>query len=155
MPRSETDLIFYSIDIHDNGFLGFSEFYDYFVKSVLGDISTSKCEAQLRAAFLAADKSGSGTVNFREFTEFAWSHRRSIALSKLLHAFEKMDVDDSGVISYKKFKEFFKAEAMRSSLAQLVKLEPETDSDEPIVEELMKGFYDHTDINQVGGSIML
>ena len=155
MSRSETNLIFFTIDTDNNGFLSFCEFYDYFVKCVLGDAQPSKCEAQMRAAFLDADKKGSGRINFREFADFAWSHRRSVTLSRLFKAFEKMDVDESGEICYKKFKNFFNAEATRSSLIQLGRLESETASDGQAVEELMKGFYDHTDIKQVGGSIML
>jgi Ca2+-binding EF-hand superfamily protein len=148
MPRSETNVIFESVDQDDNGFLCFGEFYDYFVNSIIGEKSgQNKSDAKLRAAFLAADRDGSGTVSFREFAEFAWSKRRDVALNDLLAAFERLDVDKSGEINYKEFREFFGNQ--RTSFGEGMIQTPGSAEPTPAFEEMMKGFYNAADAQQL------
>ena len=152
IPRSESDLIFNSIDIDENKVLCFEEFYQYFVNSVVGDTGGSKSEAKLRAAFLAADRDGSGTVSFREFAEYAWERKRDFALNDLLGAFERLDVDQSGEISYNEFRKFFGEETKRTSVIALggVMLPDSADAKGPAIEDMFKGFYDKSDAQEVG-----
>jgi len=148
MNRKESDLVFDVVDSDDNGYICFIEFYEYFVKSVLGEASGSPSESRLRAAFLAADRDGSGTVNFREFAEYAQDRRRDIAMTRLFEAFEQMDKDQSGEITFKEFRQFFSDEA-RASISALGTLSHYGDQQHVAVEDMFRGVYNQADATQL------
>lgn len=139
VSQRETDLIFTTIDTDKNGSICFAEFYDFFVKLILGQVGSTAAEAQLRAAFLKADRDGSGAVNFREFAEYAWSKRRSYAVSQLLKAFDDMDEEGKGEVGFEEFQKFF---ATQSSLTE----EGEAG---PGLEDYLKGFYEKADAKEM------
>ena len=66
---------------------------------VMGETNTEQ-EAKLRTAFLKADRDGSGAISFREFAEFAYSSRRSVAMDQLIQQFDEMDTEGIIDISY-------------------------------------------------------
>ena len=106
VSKQESDLLFAGLDEDGNNYICFEEFYDSFIRMVLGQTNSDE-EAKLRSAFLKADRDGSGAVSFREFAEFAYSTRRSIAMDDLAEAFDALDVDKTGEIDFQEFRNFF------------------------------------------------
>jgi Ca2+-binding EF-hand superfamily protein len=147
MSEQESNLIFQTVDVDNSGFICFQEFYDYFVKVVMGERG-SKTDARFRAAFLKADRDGSGSINFREFAEYATSRRPDLEMSRLLAAFEELDKDHSGEISFKEFYKFFKEEA-RGSINMLGSVSPTARLSEPAIEDMLKGVYNQADATQL------
>ena len=106
MPRAELDLVYETIGPdHPNG-VSFDKFMQYFVSFVMGEDSSAKHEARLRAAFLKADRDGSGTVSFNEFATYLIAKRPHITVTDLLDDFEKMGASETGMIEYRQFRQF-------------------------------------------------
>ena len=81
ISEQESDFVFDVIDEDSTDSIEYNEFYNYFVKFVLGEISASEAEAQLRSAFLSADRDGSGAISFTEFAEVAMSQGQKLAMA--------------------------------------------------------------------------
>lgn len=94
MSDKELNLVFNTVDTSKKGQVTFDQFETYFSKYVLNETSTEECVNALRKAFLDADRDGSGTLNFREFTEYVWEKKRSIRMSKIMSAFNNKGADD-------------------------------------------------------------
>lgn len=107
VDRLTTDHIFASIKHDHKDYIGVEELHDFFMTLALGNTAETLAEIQLQRAFMKADQNGSGTLNFTEFAEYAWSVRRSYTSSALLRAFEDMEGDGENAIDYQHFKEFF------------------------------------------------
>jgi Ca2+-binding EF-hand superfamily protein len=138
VQERETKLIFDTVDKDKNGFILFDEFYDFFMKLLLGQIGDTAAEARLRAAFMKADRDESGAVNFREFAEYALSKRRSMAMSKLLEAFDEMDLEGTGEIGFDSFRQFF---AKQMSVNE--------EGDKSQLEDYLKQFYSKADSREM------
>ena len=148
IDRKESDLIFSIVDTDGNGSICFIEFYNYFVKFVLGETVLSGSEARLRAAFLEADKDGSGTVSFKNFAEYAMNRRRDLAMSRLLTAFDQLDKDQTGEISYNQFRDYFLREA-RASIRDLGLLGASSVKEEHAIEDMLRGMYNQADATEM------
>ena len=111
MPRAELDLVYETIGPdHPNG-VSFDKFMQYFVSFVMGEDSSAQHEARLRAAFLKADRDGSGAVSFKEFATYLMSKRPHITVNDLLDDFEKMGASETGMIEYRQFRQFMTRQA--------------------------------------------
>jgi Ca2+-binding EF-hand superfamily protein len=60
----------------------------------MDETGTAECVSAMRKAFLEADRDGSGTLNFREFTEFVWEKNRSARMTKVLQSFANITTDE-------------------------------------------------------------
>ena len=116
MTDSEIDLIYNTLDKKKQGSAGFDDFYEYFIKFVLNEDLTG-AECQMHAAFLQADRSGTGTINFREFSDFVWSRRQTMASKKLAECFDQMDKQKTGEISYENFRSFIQRQGTMKNIA--------------------------------------
>lgn len=143
LDRREIDLIFNIVDKDKNKYICFDEFVDYFVHFIMDKSTDSHTEAKLRTAFLKADRDGSGAVNFREFSEFAYGYRRSMAMSHLMTAFDNLDVDNTGEIEYDEFRDFFLQEEKHIDVGNLEVPGSKT------IEECLKGTYEETDVQDL------
>ena len=116
MSDKDIDDIFTNIEVSDDKIITLDEFQKFFMNNVLdeGGVNESGSESHLRAAFLRADRDGTGTVDFREFAEYIWEERRSMRLSGVMKAFDKMDRGGEGAVSFDTFKNFF--DKQRNSL---------------------------------------
>ncbi|XP_064605438.1 uncharacterized protein LOC135470430 [Liolophura sinensis] len=104
----EINFLFKSVVKANVDFITFQEFSEYFANVLLDESADSEAESKLRAAFLVADRDGTGTLNFKEYAEYLWDKKRSIRMSKLLTAFELMDIQQQGQVSYDQFRAFYK-----------------------------------------------
>ena len=140
MERREADVLFHGIDKDSNGTICFEEFYESFIRMVMG-VSNTDEEAKLRTAFLKADRDGSGAVSFREFAEFAWAARRSIAMDDLARSFDKLDVDKTGEIDFSEFRRFFDEQGLVPDM----QIDEGIKQKEAALEELLKENYNQAD----------
>ena len=146
ISKREADVLFGSLDQDGNQFICFEEFYDCFLRMVMGQ-SNSEEEAKLRTAFLQADRDGSGAVSFREFAEFAYSMRRSIAMDDLVKAFDALDVDKTGEIDFQEFRQFF----AEQGLIKDVDIDPRMQKTGATLEEYLTDHYSKADASQLAG----
>ena len=142
LGRREIDVIFHTIDEDKNNYICLDEFIKYFVHFVLGGSSETATEAKLRAAFIKADHDGSGQINFREFSEFVYSKKRSMAIDNLMDAFDQVDKEGKGEISFDDFKQHFKNEPA------FVAMQGSTRGSQN-VEAIFKGTYEQTDSSKL------
>ncbi len=150
----EIDLIFQTADKKGQGKLTLEDFEDYLVKFVMDEEGNTenKMEANLRKAFLKADTNGKGTVNFKEFTEFAWERKRSVRVSLLMRAFSSMEDGMKGEISYKNFRKFFQKDAELESIEEdeMKVLRPSfSRQDSHSLENYLAMMYQESDIEQL------
>jgi Ca2+-binding EF-hand superfamily protein len=94
ISAKEVNLVFKTIDTDIKGQITFDQFAIYFSKYVMDETTSAECVNGLRKAFLEADRDGSGTLNFREFTEYVWEKKRSIRMSKIINSFSKGTKDE-------------------------------------------------------------
>ena len=143
MKKEESDFIFDVIDNDGSGFIEFNEFYNYFVKFVMGETSASKSEAQLRSAFLSADRDGSGSISFTEFAEVAMSQGQELAMTQLMQAFKEMDKDNDGTVATKEFHNYV------NQGGKLVFDIVAEEQREPVLEDLLGNMYSKTDATEM------
>ena len=144
VSRQEADVMFKNLDKGGKKYILFEEFYDSFMRMVLGQTNSEE-EAKLRSAFLKADRDGSGSLNFREFAELTYSVRQTIALDDLANAFDALDVDKNGEIEFDEFRKFFKEQG----LVRRVKDEKSNASTGPALEDCLKQHYNQVDTSQL------
>lgn len=111
MPRAELDLVYDTIGPDNPKGVSFDKFMQYFVSFVMGEGSSAQHEARLRAAFLQADRNGSGSVSFKEFATYLMSKRRDLTVSALLAEFDEMGTSETGTVEYKQFRHFMKRQS--------------------------------------------
>lgn len=142
LETREIDLIFQTCDIDKNGYICFEEFVKYFMDFIMEKSIDTETEAKLRAAFMRADRDGSGAINFREFSEYAYSKRRTMAIDKLMSAFDQLDTSGKGEIGFEQFKQFFQNEPafmdMESSTRRSTNLE-----------DFLRGTYEQADVSEL------
>lgn len=138
----EATIIFQAIDKNKDKTICYEEFVDYFLKFVMVKTNESDVETKLRKAFLEADRDRSGAVNFREFSEYVYSKRRTIAMEKLMSSFDKLDQTGKGEINFDDFKEFFKNEPIFKDIES-------TNRFSTSIEGLIKKTYDETDVESI------
>jgi Ca2+-binding EF-hand superfamily protein len=80
----------------------------------------------MRKAFLEADRDGSGTLNFREFTEFVWEKNRSARMTKVLQSFANITTDEISFSDFEKMVEGSGADVLMPIME--VEIEQDTDS---------------------------
>ncbi len=154
MQDQEIDLIFQTVDKKGEGKLTLEDFTDYLIQFVMderGSMDTNK-EANLRQAFLKADNTGTGTVNFKEFTEFAWERKRSVRVSLLMKSFHSMDNGKKGEISYNNFRKFFQQDTELDTIKEevLTSLRPKYSRQKShSLENYLKKMYKDTDIDHL------
>lgn len=141
----EITKIFNNIEVSNDGIITLDEFTEYFLNNILDETGSksSDAEGRLRAAFLRADRDGTGTVDFREFAEYLWEKRRSMRMSKVMKAFDQMG-EGKGEVSFDQFKNFFSNQ--RSSLAVIsedAEEEPET------LEGRLRNMYNEADAKRM------
>jgi Ca2+-binding EF-hand superfamily protein len=118
MEDKEINLVFSTIDKRHAGCVGFDDFYEYFIRFVL-DTQSSEAEDKIRSAFLHADRTGTGTIDFREFSDFVWARKQSMTSKSIASIFNKMDAEGKDEVSFDEFRSFLirhdslKALAMR------------------------------------------
>ena len=139
ISEQESDFVFDVIDQNSTRSIEYSEFYNYFVKFVLGETSASEAEAKLRSAFLSADRDGSGAISFTEFVEVAMSQGQKLAMAQLMQAFKDIDDNSDGTIA---------AKELHNYVNQGGKIAFDITSDEqeePIMEDLLASMYNKAD----------
>jgi Ca2+-binding EF-hand superfamily protein len=146
MSEPEVKLLFITIDKDGNNFLCLGEFEEYFLRFIMDETGHGLLESRLRSAFLKADRDGTGTVDFREFTEFAWEKKRSIRVSRLLQYFGNMD-KGQGEVSYQQFRSFFRRQ---HSMLDGVVEEDEEESPGNTLESKLKHLYEEADMEDLG-----
>lgn len=102
MSEKESNLVFNTVDSNKNGKVTYKQFEHYFSSYIMNESATAECVNAMRRAFLQADRDGSGTLNFREFTEFVWEKNRAARMSKILKSFENITVDEISFNDFKK-----------------------------------------------------
>ena len=107
---TELNLIFNQIDKSSNGLIDFNEFCQYFSEQVLDEHAASEDVNAIRGAFLAADQDGSGTINFKEFSDYMWEKKRDIRMNYLLKAFGKFETSGDGELSFLEFRKYMEKE---------------------------------------------
>ena len=105
MTAKEVNLVFKTIDTDIKGQITFDQFAIYFSKYVMDETTSAECVNGLRKAFLEADRDGSGTLNFREFTEYVWEKKRSIRMSKIINSFSKGTKDEINFTDFQQMME--------------------------------------------------
>lgn len=141
IDEKETNLMFDSIDKDKNDYIFFDEFEEFFKGSIMGDEDKSDGMATLRTAFLQADKDGSGTVSFQEFSEYAYSMRRDMAVEQLMASFQNLDNTSDGQISFEEFQNFLQDSTMKEMAGSI---KPSTKA-----ENFLKNTYQETDVNDL------
>ena len=96
ISEQESEFLFDAVDENSSGAIEYSEFYNYFVKFVLGETSASKVEAHLCSAFLRADRDGSLAISFTEFAEVAMSQSHKLGMAQFMRALKDMDDNSKG-----------------------------------------------------------
>ena len=109
---AEVNLIFNQIDKNSNGVIDFNEFCEYFSEQVLDEQGASKDINAIRGAFLAADRDGSGKINFKEFSDYMWGKKKDIRMNNLLKAFSKIEASGDEELSFSEFKNLMEKEGM-------------------------------------------
>lgn len=145
----EINFLFKSVSKAHADFITFQEFSEYFANVLLDENTDGEAESKLRGAFLAADRDGTGTLNFKEYAEYLWDKKRSIRISKLITAFDSMDIQQKGQVSYDQFREFYKN---RMSGIPDIAEEEEYDKGEQglnAVETKLKDFYNKTEADEL------
>ena len=112
IKEAEVNLIFNQIDKNSNGVIDFDEFCEYFSEQVLNEQSASEDINAMRGAFLAADRDGSGKINFKEFSDYMWGKKKDIRMNNLLKAFSKMEASGDEELSFSEFKNLMEKEGM-------------------------------------------
>jgi len=116
LKDNEIDAVFSIMDKNKLGCIAFVDFYNYFVNFVL-DENLTGVEDQMRAAFLEADHNGTGTIDFREFSDFVWTRRQTMTAKKIAEIFDQMDEGKTGEVSFNDFKSFISRQSSLKSLA--------------------------------------
>ena len=108
LDDQEIDVLFSKIDDNKNGIITMDEFTHYFMNNVLNVIgeNSSKAETDFQAAFLQADRDGTGTIDFKEFTDYICEKNRNMKSSKIMKIFSQLTEKDEE-LSIAKFKELF------------------------------------------------
>ncbi|XP_013385903.1 uncharacterized protein LOC106155567 [Lingula anatina] len=151
MPEKEVNMVFNTIDKDLDGRIEFAEFEDYFLRYIIDESGNGACVAALRAAFLEADRDGTGTLNFKQFAEYHWEKRRSIRVSKLFNAFNKMDKKEKGVITFTDFRDMHLREESELELPNLAeKMEKiDEEGESSVFERQLRKEYHDTDADQL------
>ena len=142
---TEIDGIFSNIEVSNDGIITLDEFTEYFMNNVLDETgeTTNNAEARLQAAFLRADRDGTGTVDFREFAEYLWEKRRSMRMSKVMGVFDEIS-SGKGEFSFDQFKAFVSKE--NSNLGTI--LEDEV-ADDNSLEGRLRNMYNDADAQRI------
>ena len=147
IPREELDLVYDTIGPDNVNGDTFDKFMQYFVSFVMGDSASAQHESRLRAAFLEADRDGSGYVGFKEFATYLMSKRRQLTVSGLLADFDKIGASETGMIEYKQFRQFMSRQA--SLLSNPDDDEGETDDKSEMLETCLRSYYSQVDADDM------
>lgn len=148
MSEKESNLVFNTVDTNKNGQVTFKQFEQYFSRYIMNETMTSECVNAMRKAFLAADRDGSGTLNFREFTEFVWEKNRTARMSKILKSFENITVDE---ISFTDFKKLVASGSGGEVLGPILEEELENENDSTLddFEGTLQKVFDETEAEEL------
>ncbi|CAG2247330.1 IGHMBP2 [Mytilus edulis] len=101
----------------------------------------------MRRAFLEADRNGSGTLNFREFTEFVWEKNRSTGMTKIMKSFANITTDEISFNDFEKMVAGSGSEILMPILDD--EIEKGTDSILDDFEGRLKKVYDDTEADEL------
>ena len=147
MCDKEANAIFTKVDKNCDEKISFLEFSEYFIDSVIDDNGRNGSEGKLRSAFLKADQDGTGTVDFKDFVEFAWERKRSVRVSKLLKEFKHLDQKNKGEVEYNDFNKFITQQ--RKSFLESIEEEGENTEAKTMLEDRLKRMYETADPDQL------
>ena len=108
LDDKEIDVIFSKIEDSEDGIITMDEFTEYFMNNVLNVTgqNSNKAEADFQAAFMQADRDGTGTIDFMEFTDYICEKNRNMKSSEIMKIFSQLAQGDDE-LSMDKFTEFF------------------------------------------------
>ncbi|CAG2238152.1 SWAP70 [Mytilus edulis] len=147
MSEKESNLVFNSVDTNKSEQICFEEFQIYFCNHVMNETETAECVNVMRKAFLEADRDGSGTLNFREFTEYVWEKNRNANMSKILKSFSNVSTDEISFEDFEKLVAGSGAEVFAPILEE--EIEQGTDSSLDDFQGRLQKVYDDTEANEL------
>lgn len=151
ISEKERNLVFKSVDTNNSGQITFEQFQHYFCTHIMDETGTAECVSAMRKAFLEADRKGSGTLNFREFTEFVWEKNRSARMTKVLRSFANITTDEISFSDFEKMVAGSGADVLMPIME--VEIEQDTDSSLDNFESRLHKVYDDTDADELAGYI--
>ncbi|XP_076070104.1 uncharacterized protein LOC143041866 [Mytilus galloprovincialis] len=149
MSEKEVNLVFKTVDTRDKSEITFDEFEVYFSKHVMDETSTAECVNAMRKAFLEADRNGSGTLNFREFTEYVWEKKRSIRMSKIMTSFSESAKDEITFSDFQKMVQGGNSDVLTSIIEEEIEDIDLNDSSVDQFQNQLKQVYSDTDSKEL------
>ncbi|VDI13951.1 switch-associated protein 70 [Mytilus galloprovincialis] len=147
MSEKESNLVFKSVDTNKSEQITFEQFQNYFCVHIMNETETAECVNAMRKAFLEADRDGSGTLNFREFTEFVWEKNRSARMTKILKSFANITTDEISFNDFEKLVSGSGAEVLVPILEE--EIERGTDSSLNDFEDRLQKVYKDTEADEL------
>ncbi|CAC5358321.1 unnamed protein product [Mytilus coruscus] len=151
MTEKESNLIFKTIDKNKIEQITLEQFENYFCKCILNESEPTVCLNAMRRAFLEADRDGSGTLNFQEFTEFVWEKNRSARMTKIMKSFANITTDEISFNDFEKMVSGNGSEILMPILDD--EIEKGTDSILDDFEGRLKKVYDDTEADELAAYI--
>ena len=140
MKENQVNLIFHQIDKNSNNVIDFNEFCEYFSEQVLDEQGAGEDISTIRGAFLAADRDGSGKINFKEFSDYMWGKKRDIRMNNLLKAFSKIEASGDEELSFSEFRNLMEKEGAGIGKIPMNKLAGESKGISAFERQLQKTF---------------
>ncbi|XP_052078729.1 switch-associated protein 70-like [Mytilus californianus] len=147
MSEKESNLVFNSVDTNKSEQISFEEFQIYFCNHIMNETETAECVNVMRKAFLEADRDGSGTLNFREFTEYVWEKNRNANMTKILKSFANVSTDEISFEDFELLVSGSGAEVLVPILEE--EIEQGTDSSLDDFEGRLQKVYDDTEADEL------
>ncbi|CAC5425133.1 SWAP70 [Mytilus coruscus] len=147
MSEKESNLVFNSVDTNKSEQISFEEFQVYFCNHIMNETETAECVNVMRKAFLEADRDGSGTLNFREFTEYVWEKNRNANMTKILKSFSNVTTDEISFEDFEMLVSGSGAEVLVPILEE--EIEQGTDSSLDDFEGRLQKVYDDTEADEL------
>ncbi|XP_052776499.1 uncharacterized protein LOC128214199 [Mya arenaria] len=152
MSKQEANLVYKSVDTDGNGHVSFDEFQLYFNKHIMDETCSAECVNAMRTAFMEADRDGSGTLSFRELTEYIWDKKRSIRMSKVMKVFSEATKAGSDEISFTDFQQVIQNGAS-DLMMPIIEESMKEDETSDVFRDQLKHAYDDTEAKELASYI--